>query len=52
MSETRFSEPIIMRDGVKLSTIIIKPKDDITLPVFLIRTPYSAKKKYNTLQTA
>jgi len=51
MSETRFSEPIIMRDGVKLSTIIIKPKDDITLPVFLIRTPYSAKKKYNIGKT-
>ncbi|MCG3225388.1 MAG: CocE/NonD family hydrolase [Candidatus Heimdallarchaeota archaeon] len=44
MIVTDFSIPVSMRDGVKLSTIILKPERENSFPVFLLRTPYSAKK--------
>ena len=38
-----FAQPIEMRDGVELSTILFIPPDSSNLNTILIRTPYSAK---------
>ncbi len=41
-----FSVPVPMRDSINLSTIIIKPEKSGQYPLFLLRTPYSAKKMF------
>ena len=38
-------EMIPMRDGVKLYTVIVIPKDAHDAPIILTRTPYNAKKR-------
>jgi putative CocE/NonD family hydrolase len=38
-------EMIPMRDGVKLYTVIVIPKDAKDLPIILTRTPYNAAKR-------
>ncbi len=38
-------EMVPMRDGVKLYTVIVIPKDAKDLPIILTRTPYNAKKR-------
>ncbi len=38
-------EMIPMRDGVKLYTVIVIPKDAHDAPIVLTRTPYNAKKR-------
>ena len=40
-----------MRDGVKLKTIILVPKDAQGAPVFLNRTPYNASKKLSRMDS-
>ena len=51
MVVTDFSVPVTMRDGVNLSTIIVKPEKGDSFPVFLIRTPYSAKGMFLVAKT-
>jgi len=46
MVVTDFSIPVIMRDGINLSTIVVKPDNNDSFPVFLVRTPYSAKSNF------
>ena len=36
---------IPMRDGVKLYTVIVVPKDARNAPILLTRTPYNASKR-------
>ncbi|MES2129711.1 MAG: CocE/NonD family hydrolase [Pseudomonadota bacterium] len=36
---------IPMRDGVKLYTVIVTPKDAVNAPIMLTRTPYNAAKR-------
>ena len=38
----RRTEMILMRDGVKLHTVILLPKGATSSPILLTRTPYSA----------
>ena len=42
---TKRVEMIPMRDGVKLYTVIVIPKDAHDAPIVLTRTPYNAKKR-------
>jgi putative CocE/NonD family hydrolase len=46
MIVTDFSIPVKMRDGINLSTIIVKPIEGDFFPVFLVRTPYNAKSTF------
>jgi len=48
MVKVEFSIPIPMRDGVKLSNIILKPEENGIFPCFLLRTPYSSKKMFSS----
>ncbi|MHA2462356.1 MAG: hypothetical protein ACXAEJ_14055 [Candidatus Thorarchaeota archaeon] len=41
--KANFSLPIVMQDGMKLSTILFTPVKAGTFTTVLIRTPYSAK---------
>jgi putative CocE/NonD family hydrolase len=46
-------EMIPMRDGIRLYTLILSPKDtSIALPVILLRTPYNAKLTAGNLSTS
>ena len=42
---TRRVEMIPMRDGVKLHTVILVPKNARNAPILLTRTPYNATKR-------
>ena len=43
MVVTDFSIHVKMRDGINLSTIVVKPDVGSDFPVFIVRTPYNAK---------
>ena len=43
-STTRDAPPIPMRDGVKLHTVILVPREAKGAPILLTRTPYDADK--------
>src|SRR5579864_5858594 len=42
---TRREVMIPMRDGVRLFTVILVPKDATNAPILLTRTPYNASKR-------
>ncbi len=42
---------IPMRDGVKLYTVIVIPKDAVAAPIVLTRTPYNAKSRANRMDS-
>ncbi|GBQ30548.1 alpha-amino acid ester hydrolase [Gluconacetobacter sacchari DSM 12717] len=43
---------IPMRDGVKLHTVIVLPRDAHDAPILLTRTPYHASKRLNRVEDA
>jgi len=53
LAETDFTireEMIPMRDGIRLYTLILSPKDtSVPLPVLLLRTPYNAERSAGNL---
>ncbi len=50
MSPYKFANPVPMRDGVKLATIIALPTSDGSFPVVLLRTPYNAQKMFQLIK--
>ena len=47
----RREEMIPMRDGVKLKTVIVVPKEAINAPMLLTRTPYNASERLSPVNS-